>query len=385
MTEFLAAREANEIRRLAEEAERVASAAWAQPPRRSLIAFAARALELSPICIEAYVVLASDKPMPDEAIALLRLGLVAAELSICAGIFTRESEQIRHNRLARSYINALHALATRLWSIGEYEEGLVHHREILALDPEDDMGIRHQFAARLFERKKFGELWELIDRFDNDPALERYRPRVVEAERQQSADALHACAAYLSDLQSLLRPRFTDREWNDLFDGTATPEKAARSVLMGTAGLPERSSQFWTLLDLSTAHLRPGDIALFEQYRGPDWEGERDRDPGQTLFLSPVVGGWLITTADCMARRPDHMLTPAEKAELTERRREVITGIRSEGFSEEFIALFKYAYENMAPEIRFHRDADYISGFPRFDLHPWEEEKQCEDSLASGT
>lgn len=139
---------------------------------------------------------------------------------------------------------------------------------------------------------------------------------------------------------------------------------------MDTAGLPARSSQFWTLLDLSTGHLRPGDIALLEQYRGADWEGERHRDPGQTLFLSPVVGGWLITTAWCLANGPEHMLSPEQRAELGINRQNVIKSIREEGFSEEFIALFRYAYEHGAAEIRFHRDAGCVPGFPRFDLEP---------------
>jgi hypothetical protein len=103
-------------------------------------------------------------------------------------------------------------------------------------------------------------------------------------------------------------------------------------------------------------------------YRGPDSDGERDRDLGQSLLVTPCVGGWIISTSGCLAPAPDDKLLPADKALLDEARNEIISHMRSEGFSDEFVAVFRYACENGVTDIRFHADADYLPGFPRFDF-----------------
>lgn len=182
-----------------------------------------------------------------------------------------------------------------------------------------------------------------------------------------NADFLKTWAAYLSDLQSLLRPRFTDEQWAGLFSRTDTPEQAAQKLLDLTAVEPQpRLANLWTMLDLSTGHLRRGDYELLELYRGPGEDHERDRDPGQSLFVTPCVAGWIISTSGCLA--PDGEMSPENAASLEADRAEAIAEMKDEGFSDEFVALFKFAYENGASDLRFHGDADPIPGFPLFDL-----------------
>lgn len=131
----------------------------------------------------------------------------------------------------------------------------------------------------------------------------------------------------------------------------------------------ERSSSlnFWTILELSTGHLRKSDCELLEGYRGPDVDSDWDRDPGQSLFVTPCVGGWIISTTGCLALAPGTVLSPEEKVRRDKHRHMVIENMKAEGFSAEFVALFTYACENRVTDIRFDRDAAELLDFPIFD------------------
>ncbi len=96
-------------------------------------------------------------------------------------------------------------------------------------------------------------------------------------------------------------------------------------------------------------------------------DAERDRDPGQSLYVTPCVGGWIISTADFLKPVPDAEFLSEDKAILDKERRAVIADMRAEGFSDEFVALFTYACENRVAHIRFHRDVADLPGFPIFD------------------
>ena len=197
-----------------------------------------------------------------------------------------------------------------------------------------------------------------------------------------NADILDACATYLTDLQELLRQHCTEEEWQTLFERFDTPERLAGILQDRVADVRSRAANFWIMLDLSTDHLRRGDHELLTDYRGPDSDGQRDRDPGQSLFVTPCVGGWIVSTSGCLAPAPDHRLPSAAKALLDEARNEIISHVRSEGFSDEFVAIFRYAYEHGVTDIRFHADADYLPGFPRFDLGTDQRENEDEPDPA---
>lgn len=120
---------------------------------------------------------------------------------------------------------------------------------------------------------------------------------------------------------------------------------------------------FWTLLDLSTGHLKPQDFKLLGGYRGPNSDG-RDWDEGQNLYVTPLTHGWLISTSGATAC-PEIGEAADEGARVA--REERVAAMREEGFSDEFVAIYVFACENGVADIRFDADANYLPGFPAFD------------------
>jgi len=104
-------------------------------------------------------------------------------------------------------------------------------------------------------------------------------------------------------------------------------------------------------LDISTGNMKSTDAKILEGYR-VDPQG-RKRPKGGTLIVDPIGNwGWTISTSGW--------------GEDTSER---IQELREEGFSEEFINIMLYAYENDLDGVRFDCDADPEPGFPFFD---WE-------------
>lgn len=129
---------------------------------------------------------------------------------------------------------------------------------------------------------------------------------------------------------------------------------------------PEQRSvipNFWTLLDLSTGHLKPQDFKLLAEYRGPNSSG-RDWDEGQSLYVTPLAHGWLISTSGATAC-PQIGELADESARVD--REDRVAAMREEGFSDEFVAIYVFACENGVADIRFDADASYLPGFPAFD------------------
>ncbi|RDJ22015.1 hypothetical protein DWF00_27230 [Bosea caraganae] len=203
-------------------------------------------------------------------------------------------------------------------------------------------------------------------------------------QRLPSADFLDDCAIDLVNLHALLRRQFSEEQWAALFKQTDTPEQIARKLLDRASDERFRKANFWTMLDLSTGHLRKGDFELLETYRGVDEDGERDGDFGQSLYVTLCPCGWIISTSGCLAPAPDRDLSPSARIDIEERRAEKISEMRAEGFSEEFVALFTHACENGVTDIRFHADASDLPGFPIFDLMTDEREEEYDVGVAPG-
>ncbi|WP_188583763.1 DUF5983 family protein [Azorhizobium oxalatiphilum] len=178
---------------------------------------------------------------------------------------------------------------------------------------------------------------------------------------------VHNCAIYLGKLHAELRSRLSDEEWACLFAKFPTPAKVQQSLLLSAAEGQRRKAFFWSLLDVSTAHLTGNDCDLLGAYRGPGRDMECDRDPGQSLHVTPCVSGWIISTSGCVAPVSYDELKPQAREVLDADRQDVIERMTAEGFSNEFIALFTFAFESGAADIRFHQDAECLPGFPLFD------------------
>ena len=123
--------------------------AWERTTPRSRTALARKALAISPLCADAYNLLAGEAATPAEARDLYRRGLEAGELALGADGFEEYGGQFWGFLETRPYMRARHGLALALQELGEEEAAREHYRAMLELNPNDNQGVRYLLLASL--------------------------------------------------------------------------------------------------------------------------------------------------------------------------------------------------------------------------------------------
>jgi tetratricopeptide (TPR) repeat protein len=132
------------------------------------IELANQAIALDPSCTDAYMILASDKTFPEEAISLYRQAVKSAEQALpkdwqtrFAGIFWLATE-------TRPVMQAMASLAMALQWLDHFDEALSIYRKLMELNPNDNQGIRYQLAGCLYEAGQDKELEDLFAAHEDD-------------------------------------------------------------------------------------------------------------------------------------------------------------------------------------------------------------------------
>lgn len=141
--------------------------AYDAPTVRKRLALAREALAISPLCVDAYNILAEDEKTPAEAAKLYRKGVEAGRkvlgdmLEEDAGMFWGLIE-------TRPYMRALHGLAATLQESGEIEEAIELYGEMLALNPNDNQGARYLLMDCLLILGRDADAEQLLKRYKDD-------------------------------------------------------------------------------------------------------------------------------------------------------------------------------------------------------------------------
>lgn len=135
------------------------------------VRLARKAVEISPLCADAYVLLADEAAVSDaDAIALYRLGMKAGELALGP-----EFEELKGEfwgwLQTRPYMRARAGLAGALYRTGAVDEALTHWRALLELNPDDNQGIRYTLALVLLDRRRDDELRQLLRLHEDDGGI----------------------------------------------------------------------------------------------------------------------------------------------------------------------------------------------------------------------
>ena len=151
------------------EAQDVMYRAWDTAGRQARLALARRALKISPLCADAYVLLAEEGAGSlDEARDLYARGVAAGELALGPRAFEEDVGHFWGLLETRPYMRARGGLAQALWAAGEREAAIAHYRDMLRLNPNDNQGIRYLLAACLLEIGDDENLSELLRAYDED-------------------------------------------------------------------------------------------------------------------------------------------------------------------------------------------------------------------------
>ena len=143
--------------------------AWESPSRRRRIALARKALARSPLCADAYVLLAEETAKDlGQAIDLYARGVEAGELALGSDTFERDVGHFWGLLETRPYMRARAGLADALRALGEREAAIAHYRDMLRLNPNDNQGIRYLLARCLQDMERHDELDTLLDDHSED-------------------------------------------------------------------------------------------------------------------------------------------------------------------------------------------------------------------------
>jgi tetratricopeptide (TPR) repeat protein len=144
--------------------------AWNATGKRR-VKLAEEALEISPDCADAYVLLAEETARsPEEALRLYEQGMRAGERALGPEAFQEAVGHFWGLLETRPYMRARAGVAECLWAIGKFEEAIFHYREMLRLNPGDNQGNRYMLARLLLKRGNDEELGRLLDEYDEGSA-----------------------------------------------------------------------------------------------------------------------------------------------------------------------------------------------------------------------
>lgn len=171
MEGYLAGLVGRRIESAVDAAQDVMYDAWDASTKQKRVALARKALQLSPLCADAYVLLAEETARSAVELAdIYRKGVEAGELALGKKTFRRDVGHFWGILETRPYMRARSGLAQALWTMGEREDAIAHYRDMLRLNPNDNQGIRYLLAAWLLEMERDNDLEALLKNYDDDGA-----------------------------------------------------------------------------------------------------------------------------------------------------------------------------------------------------------------------
>lgn len=156
-------------RRAIDVAQEVIYDAWEAPTKKRRIALARKALEISPDCADAYLILAeTEAASVEDVINLYRKGVEAGERAIGKKAFKNDVGHFWGLLETRPYMRARAALAECLREEGKHEEAVEHYWEMLRLNPNDNQGIRDLLMPCLIELGRDKDAEKLFKQYEGD-------------------------------------------------------------------------------------------------------------------------------------------------------------------------------------------------------------------------
>jgi len=170
-------------------AQEVMYDAWDKTTSRSRVALARKALGISPLCADAYNLLAEEAATPAEARDLYARGLEAGELALGPEGFEEYAGHFWGFLETRPYMRARHGLALTLLKLGEEPAATEHFRAMLKLNPNDNQGIRYLLLGNLLQRDDIPAVKALLGDYPDEWSVYWLYTRALIAYRENQASA----------------------------------------------------------------------------------------------------------------------------------------------------------------------------------------------------
>ncbi len=152
-----------------EKAQDLMYKAWEATGKARRVKIAKQALEISPDCADAYVLLAEETAnTPAEAKVLYEKAVKAAEHALGPDAIKEYEGDFWMVMETRPYMRARLGLAQCLLAMGEKAQAAEHFTEILRLNPGDNQGVRYLLATLLLDLADYRALQKLLKQYKDD-------------------------------------------------------------------------------------------------------------------------------------------------------------------------------------------------------------------------
>lgn len=138
------------------------------PTARKRVALAKAALALSPLCADAYLVLAWEAKDASAALDLVRKAVAAGAEAVGEAAFQNDVGEFWLLLQTRPYMRARYELASCLWDAGEHDAAIGHYQDLLRLNPNDNQGVRYPLLDALLDQGRDQDAAELLKLYKHD-------------------------------------------------------------------------------------------------------------------------------------------------------------------------------------------------------------------------
>jgi tetratricopeptide (TPR) repeat protein len=171
MQDFLATRTARQVKSATEKAQTLIYDAWEKPTPRAQAVHAHKALAASPLCADAFNLLAGHAKSREKALDLYQRGMEAAALLLGPEGFEEYGGEFWGWLESRPYMRARAGVALTLDKLGRGEEAVGHLQAMLKLNPNDNQGMRFALLGVLLNLDAFEAAKALIGEYPGDGSL----------------------------------------------------------------------------------------------------------------------------------------------------------------------------------------------------------------------
>ena len=152
-----------------EEAQNLMYDAWEASSTKDRVRIARQALEISPDCADAYVLLAEEEARNiHQARQLYQEGVEAGERALGKEFFEENEGHFWGIMETRPYMRARAGLAQVLIALDKHEAAIGHFRDMLRLNPGDNQGNRYELLSCLMNLGRDDDAEELLAQYEDD-------------------------------------------------------------------------------------------------------------------------------------------------------------------------------------------------------------------------
>jgi len=169
-----------------EQAQDLMYDAWEASGSRR-VKLARQALEISPDCADAYVLLAEEARSLRDAKKLYEQGVAAGERALGPQMFDEGVGHFWGIIETRPYMRARQGLASCLWQLGERRQAIEHYTDMLRLNPGDNQGIRYSLVHCLLREGDDAAVGKLLGQYEDDAMAEWAYTRALWLFRREGA------------------------------------------------------------------------------------------------------------------------------------------------------------------------------------------------------